>query len=204
MRTPLLNFLLLVAIPSTALAQQESPGRAEWGQWARAFSLYASDPTPGHADALRDAVLTRAAADTLATPPPFDSLQSWLAVLTRRAQAGDPAAVRVAFVLDDDPGFGGGDVGESLDIVLGTLLRTGPRLFLVTLKDEERRIGRRLPLGGLVGNLGEEFVDRMQAQCRELRRRTLSVQAVRDSALAGVRGRVVASLGAAAEQRCGP
>lgn len=203
MRVPLFGFVLLVATPTLALAQSESSDRAAWGEWARLFSAYAAHPSGSNADTLRMAFLRPGGADTLGVPPSFDSLETWLEVLARRVEARDLAAARLAFVLDDDGQFGGGDVGESLDIMLGKLLRIDPRLFLSVLKAEEQRNNAHLPLGGLVGNLGEEFVDRMQAQCRELHRRTLSVRAVRDSALAEVKHRVITGLSAAAQEVCG-
>jgi hypothetical protein len=202
MRLLFVGLLLLAATPSVALAQHENPNRSDWGEWARAFSTYASHPSGSTADSLRSAFLRSGQADTLGAPPPFDSLETWLAVLERQVVARDAAAVRLAFVLDYDRQFGSGDVGETLDIMLGKLLRIDPRLFLSALKAEEERTNVRAPLGGLVRNLGEEFVDRMQAQCRELHRRTLSVQGVRDTALVDVKHRVLTSLSAGAQERC--
>jgi hypothetical protein len=94
---------------------------------------------------------------------------------------GDRASVRALFALDAD-----GAAAEDKDIVLGGLIRVHPRLFL----QELRRSGHgncRPCLEGILGNLGDEFVDRFAAQAEELGKRRQALLSVADKDLAPLR-----------------
>ena len=118
-----------------------------------------------------------------------DSIEQWEPMLGRQVEARDPEAVRLAidlYVVTD------GATEEQLDIMLGKLIRIDPTLFLSELKQKEQRIGA---LGGLpTGNLGEEYVDRMRAQCLEMRLRVTSLERVHEPALRTVKTRCIEAL----------
>ena len=82
-----------------------------------------------------------------------------------------------------------GGFAEDLDIMLGQLIRVDPRLFLGELK----RSGRTVT-GGLVGNFGGEYVDKMKAQQLEITMRIAALQSVRDPELRAIRDRCVKEL----------
>lgn len=196
-----LVFLLSAQSAFSQSVAAPRPDHFDWGRVSSAFRNYVDDPSGANADAVR-ALLPSGRAAATGVAPPYDTLMDWLAMLEHQVRARDRAATQLAFALDHTPAMGSGEASESLDMMLGELLRTDPRLFLSALKAEEGRTGVRSPLGGLVGNLGPEFVDRSQAQCGELRRRIQSVQGVGDGALAEVKTRVLTSLNAAAKGVC--
>lgn len=203
MRACVIGLALLLSAPQ-AFAQSGAvprPDHFDWGRVSSAFRTYVDDPSGANADAIRALLPTGRAAAT-GVAPSYDTLMDWLGMLEYQVRARDRAATQLAFALDHTPAMGSGEASEALDMMLGELLRTDPRLFLTALKAEEARTGVRSPLGSLVGNLGPEFVDRFQAQCGELRRRIQSVQGVADGALAEVKTRVLASLDAAAKEDC--
>ena len=197
MRLPFAGFLLLFAAPSLAFAQGESRHSADWGRWARAFSTYAAKPSASNADALREALAPSARNDTLGVPPSYDSLSAWLTVLDRRVKSRDTVAVGLAFAIE--PWLGSGEVSEALEIMLGQLIRIDPRLFLTALRTQAQ-LQSNVSIPG--ANLGPDFVDRMQAECRELRTRIRSLETVNDSALAVVKRRALARLATAAQAAC--
>jgi hypothetical protein len=83
----------------------------------------------------------------------------------------------------------GGHVEETLDIMLGRLIRIDPRLFLVELK----RAGVK-NWGGAVGNFGGPYVDRMDAYACEKRFRIEALRTVNDSDLRTLRDACIREL----------
>jgi hypothetical protein len=103
-----------------------------------------------------------------------------LAILEVQVISRDVEAVRLALRLLGKAQ--GGHVEETLDIILGRLIRIDPRLFLVELK----RSGVK-NWGGAVGNFGEAYVDRMDAHACEKRFRIAALRTVKDSDLRQLR-----------------
>jgi hypothetical protein len=83
-----------------------------------------------------------------------------------------------------------GGFAEDLDIMLGSLIRINPRLFLEGLN--EFRVF--VEIDGLIGNLGGQYVDRPKAKCYEKQLRINVLSKVNDPKLKGVRDKCVASL----------
>lgn len=54
-----------------------------------------------------------------------------------------------------------GAISEDISITLGKLITKNPCLFLLITKENPHLL---IAPGGLVGNLGEEYVDRFKAQ----------------------------------------
>jgi len=99
-------------------------------------------------------------------------------ILERQVISGDAESVRLAFRL-----FSITDAAytEELDILLGKLIRINPKLFLRELVANQNLVIGNLE--GLLGNEGEEYVDRFKAQCLENSLRRKALQSVTDSLL---------------------
>ena len=111
-----------------------------------------------------------------------------LALLSIQVGAADREAVRLAFRLRERAD---GVSGETLDILLGRLIRVSPTLFLEELASVRSRLHR---LDGLVGNFGPEYVDRTEAAALESQLRIAALQSVRGARLRAVRDQCVAEL----------
>jgi len=94
--------------------------------------------------------------------------------LQASAEAGDRIAIRKLFELFP---HSGGAVTEDIDVVLGRTIHNHPQLFL----EELIRSGRAncdLCLPSLVGNAGDELVDRLSDQVKELAIRQKALKSV--------------------------
>ncbi len=103
-----------------------------------------------------------------------------LALLEVQVISGDREAVRLGFRLLK---AADGHVAETLDIMLGRLIRVRPRLFL----EESKASGAEATgLVNLVGNFGEPYIDRETAAAYEGKARISALQTVWDSSLSAV------------------
>jgi hypothetical protein len=118
-------------------------------------------------------------------------------ILERQVISGDVESVRLAFRLFSitDSAY-----TEELDILLGKLIRINPNLFLRELVANQDLIGT---LDGLLGNIGEEYVDRPKAQCLENRLRLKALQSVTDLTLRRKRDECVNELDRQWQTYCG-
>ena len=116
------------------------------------------------------------------------SLYARVGSLRARVDKQERIAVKVPFRLFT---VSDGEFGESLDQILGSLIRRNPTMFL-----EELNIHRSLVpgLGGLLGNLGDEFVDQTSKRQRELGLRIASLRSVQKKALSSLRNECIAKL----------
>lgn len=111
-----------------------------------------------------------------------------LALLEVQVISGDREAVRLGFRLLK---AADGHLAETLDIMLGRLIRIGPRLFLEELK----ALGAEATgLATLVGNFGEPYLHREVAQTYEAEARISSLRRVQDPALTAVRDACIRAL----------
>ncbi len=109
-------------------------------------------------------------------------------VIGSQILAGHRNAVKVAFRLLN---VSDGDFAESIDITLGRLVKSNPRMFLQELNSY------RTPaddFGGILCNLGEDYVDSIAAQIVELKARIKSLQRVPDADLQPMRERCIGIL----------
>ncbi len=106
-------------------------------------------------------------------------------MLERQVLSKDRVAVKLAFRLRSiaDGGF-----SEDLSIVLGTLIRIDPKLFLEELRNAKPQVQR---LGPLLANEGAVYVDRMRAQCLENQLRIESLESVKDPSLDNIRNKCI-------------
>jgi hypothetical protein len=108
--------------------------------------------------------------------------------LEARILKGDQQSIRLGFCLYP---ISGGDFTETLDIILGESIRPYAKLFLSELKNA-KLIAELLP--GLLGNCGDAFVDKPEAERKELRQRLRAIQQVHNPELQTVRQRCVDEL----------
>jgi hypothetical protein len=121
-------------------------------------------------------------------------------MLQRQVEARDRQATRLAFRLMT---ITDGASSEALDIMLGKLIRIDPKLFLEELrKSNYIKIGQ-YRFDGLVGNEGEEFVDKEQAQCLEQRLRIESLSKIKDTNLLPLRDICISTLNDSLNKYCG-
>jgi hypothetical protein len=106
--------------------------------------------------------------------------------LEQSAQSGDRGAIGKLFEFYP---LSDGAATEDIDVILGRVAREHPRVFL-----EELKAHRGESVCSNVANAGEEFVDRFEAQLRELELRRDSLQSITDESLVAVRDTCVAQL----------
>jgi hypothetical protein len=83
------------------------------------------------------------------------------------------------------------DFCESLAQILGALIRINPGMFLEELSDHRALMAH---LGGLVANLGDDFVDQESKSAQEVKARIASLKRVRKASLRGIRDECIAAL----------
>lgn len=120
---------------------------------------------------------------SVACGAPGESLatESEVRSLEKAAQAGDRPTIARLFAMRSD-----GAVAEELDIVLGSTITNHPRIFLGEMK-KSWRVDCSTCLPGLLGNLGDVFVDRFDAQAVELEKRKRSLASISDKELTTLR-----------------
>lgn len=161
----------------------------DWQAVKQAFRAYVEYPTSEHAVHVV-ALLPPKHVAYSGSPEEQETLafvqEPWQwGMLERQVISRDREAVTLAFRLFT---LSDGDFTEMLDILLGSLIRIDPELFLEELFDARSYVSR---LDGLLGNEGDVYVDRLSAQCLENRYRvyalsqisTVSLQALRDECI---------------------
>ncbi len=188
MNRVIILFLLLL-ISSQAMATQSS-GEINWTGLKHAFEEYANYPSGTNADKVatylpKDKRITHSGPTQMKETIEFiyDSYQ--LGMLERQVLSGDKQAVMLTYNLLSiaDGGF-----SEDVSIMLGTLIRINPKLFLEGLYKYQVLIGR---IDGLVGNQGYVYVDRMEASCYDSQLRIDALSTVHESTLQEVRDKSI-------------
>jgi hypothetical protein len=153
------------------------------------WEKYLDLPTPENARKVQSASYSDSSAD-------HDRLYEDLDLLEVQMDAGDREAVRLAFRLYSEAD---GHYAETLDIMLGRLVRINPTLFLEEVQYQHNAPRRRwgppgLPprgldgvVSGLLGNYGFPYVDRMRAHVYETERRIAALDSVTDPDLRQLR-----------------
>jgi hypothetical protein len=106
-------------------------------------------------------------------------------MLDRQVISRNREAVRLAFRLHS---IADGAFTEELNIMLGTLIRIDPKLFL-----EELNLANPVDnlWNDLLGNFGPEFVDRFKAQSLEIKLRIHSLKSVTEPSLIKIRDKCI-------------
>jgi len=111
---------------------------------------------------------------------PADALtESDVMTLQKGAEAGDRRAVRKLFSFYP---HSDGAVTEDIDMILGNVTRSHPRLFLEELKRSDAGRGKCTTVGNTL-----ELTDQTEAQMAELRARRESLRSVEDALLKTLR-----------------
>jgi hypothetical protein len=168
--------LFLVIAPSVNATQPEAP--VDWAELHRAFTVYCHYPSDKNAIEVMRSVPNGSVEYSGAEQEhdTIDFIYDNLGMLKRQVLSRDPNAVRLAFRLKT---IADGAFAEDLDILLGRLIRIDPTLFVRQLKE----YGKVNRLDGLVGNLGDAYVDRFDAQRLEIKKRIRALESVSDPAL---------------------
>ncbi len=120
-----------------------------------------------------------------------DRLYEDLELLEVQVVAGDRQAVRLALRLYSEAD---GHYAETLDILLGRLVRVNPRLLLEELRLHRKRAGNRHGFG-MLRNYGFPYVDRgWTADMYETERRIAALKTVTDVDLRPLRDSCLAML----------
>jgi hypothetical protein len=181
-------FLLLpLALWSSA------PGAVSvWPEIVRTIKAYEANPSPATAAAASKAIpktsvpITNSNEETKAN----EAIHSRgpMAVLEQRVLLKERESVVLAFRMRH---IADGAFLEDLEITLGKLIRLDPALFVEEL---QRAQVPAKAMGGLVGNLGESFVDELERQCKEWKLRKEALLTVSAASLKKTRDQAVASL----------
>ncbi len=150
----------------------------------RAWLTYTSNPSSRNAKVIYQIL----SSEDFHGPVKSKAFEGGLSVLAREIEKSHRDAVKVAFRLYS---VSDGHFGEELAIMLGTLIRRNPTLFLQEFKIHRDIVTR---VDALVGNLGPQFVDQLDAQRKEIHRRITALRSVQDSSLAGVQAECIEQL----------
>lgn len=118
----------------------------------------------------------------------MDSILENITLLERQIYASDTNAIKVAFRLLS---ISDGAFTEVLCMILGNLIRINPQLFLKELADNPDWM---VILGSLVGNFGDEYIDKMRARELEVSDRIKALQSVQDEELLMLREECIKAL----------
>jgi hypothetical protein len=174
-------------------AMENNTEKIDWSALKITFQTYADYPTDSNAKKViallpkhSHVKYTGAKEEKETHNVIYDDYQ--LRMLDRQVLSGDPQSVRLAFNL---MAIADGGFAEELDIILGTLIRINPKLFLQGLNEYDILVER---IDALVGNQGDQYVDRLKAQCYDMNLRINALRKVNDPKLKGVRDKCIESL----------
>ena len=111
-----------------------------------------------------------------------------MGVLEKRLLMKERESVELAFRMRH---IADGAFLEDLDITLGKLIRIDPEMFLSELQRAHVPVQA---MDGLVGNLGDEYVDQMERQCEEMGLRKKALERIAQSSLLQTRNRALSAL----------
>jgi hypothetical protein len=117
----------------------------------------------------------------------YSSVQE-VTALGKEVELSNKAAVKKLFNTRAD-----GAVAEEVDIILGKLTRTNPKLFLEGLS-QSWRANCDSCLHGLVGNTGDKLVERFEDQLKELKARRRALLGVNTQELKPLRDKCLRAL----------
>lgn len=189
----LLHQSCLLVLLSIAATSCEVAGESEvdWANVSTSFSMYVHNRTESNARTAIDALPKERVSWGARSDEHGEALEvisDGLLVLSREIESAHPEAAQLAFALYnvlDGSGL------EDLSIMLGKLIRIAPELFLSELGSQPDGF---CCLGGLVANLGEKYVDRLEAQCEELGQRMKAIRGVTGEQYAVAREKAMAAL----------
>lgn len=168
--------------------------RAEtpWLEISRLITEYAANPSPATAGAALSAIPE---SPVLFSASPHESeanqaiyVPSTMQALKRLVLMKERESVALALRMRN---IADGAFLEDLDIILGQLIRPAPELFLAEVQHAKVS---RTAMRGLVGNLGDAFVDQTERQCMELTLREKALASVAQPSLSETKKQALAAL----------
>jgi hypothetical protein len=195
----LLMGTVLIAIFSVGLAWTVEDS-VHWKQFSASLRAYFKYPTPKNAKNAYQYLPASGHVRMKGLEIEREALEIFYTnsrILQRQVLSGDAESVRLAFRLFSitDSAY-----TEELDVLLGKLIRINPKLFLRELVANQDLI---VTLESLLGNEGDEYVDRPKAQCLEKRLRLKALQSVTDPSLRRKRDECVTELERQWQTYCG-
>jgi len=187
----LIPLLILLGSSSPANSQIENT-QLDWSSLQEAFKTYAEYPSSENAMKIVEILPDSHVAynGSKQEKEALDFIYNWeqFRMLERQVFSRDRVAVKLAFKLRSiaDGGF-----SEDLDIMLGTLVRIDPKLFLEELSSAKPEVQQ---LDHLLANEGAIYVDRMDAQCLENQLRIKSLESIKDTSLKKIKYRCIETL----------
>lgn len=196
-------FLLLFHPAFTfAKSTEESPS-INWSALSKTFQAYVEYPSATNASKVTKLLPESEHVKYTGSKIENEAIEviyQGLPMLQRQVEAREKQAARLAFRLMT---ITDGASSEALDIMLGKLIRIDPKLFLEELrKSNYIKIGQ-YRFDGLVGNEGDEFVDKEQAQCLEQRLRIESLSKIKENILLPLRDICISTLNDSLNKYCG-
>lgn len=184
--------IAVILIQSSILPSEgkaKSPVTVDWTKLLKAWEEYVNYPSSENAKKVSRLLPDSGHVEySHAEEIAIDTIFSAFPILERQIYYSDREAVNLAFHLIS---ISDGEVGETLDIILGALIRINARLFL-----QELLLNRPLvpELDGLVGNFGPIYTLTDEAYRLETNLRIEVLKKVKDSKLRKIRDECIKEL----------
>jgi len=149
----------------------------KWADFEKAWDNYLIKPTHDNSVKSYNLLPDKVMGDDYPDGGQTGRIFSKIDQLDKLVQQGNRDALRLAFKLFT---IADGEYAEGLQIEIGKLINVNPKLFLQELKNQRHLI---VNLDGLVGNLGQDYVDEFERQTKEKEKRIKSLHKVSDKDL---------------------
>jgi len=149
----------------------------KWADFEKAWDNYLIKPTHDNSVKAYNLLPDKVMGDDYPDGGQTGRIFSKIDQLDKLVQQGNRDALRLAFKLFT---IADGEYAEGLQIEIGKLINVNPKLFLQELKNQRHLI---VNLDGLVGNLGQDYVDEFERQTKEKEKRIKSLHKVSDKDL---------------------
>ena len=179
---------ILILASSYAIATGASPDSINWKSVAIAWKTYIANPSNQNGERFYNMLPIVRDRSIAFDSSSYYSIYGNLGELGKLVLQQKRVAVRIAFRLLS---VCDADFCETLDQYLGGLIRRNPTMFLEEFSNHRNSIGH---LGGLVGNLGDDFVDQEAKSNRECRLRIQALKGVRKASLRSIRDECINEL----------
>lgn len=170
---PLFIVVMVSLFANTSVFADAPP---DWNKISTVYMHFAGNAHPTDEDgrALLNALPSTAACDGSDTAIPDLMIDSmYFQYLSKQAYAGNSYAAEAMFKLSQLV-CADAEHSEFMDISIGQLIKPQPALFLALLEKYKRK-----DLSGLLGNLGDAFVDKPAEEAQELKLRYVALASVK-------------------------
>lgn len=168
---------LLIIINCMTFAEE-----SEWKNIIHRWDIYCLKPSSKNAQIINNALTN--IKDTTFTEHQRQALGNMynkINILAKRISLCDSEAIKMAFLLYP---YIDGSFAEEIDIYLGKVIIKNPYLFLKMLSRYENKVKN---INGLLGNLGEEYIDNECKSKKEIKLRIKALTRVRDKKYNNIR-----------------